>query len=240
MARFLKNGGKIGKAEQSFLLISPCVYFASKFTPPLAIPAPNYYTIIVPALGLLVPFVIRWIENRSRLKQARHLLDVIKTRDEIEKMLQQAADMNLNLLQNEEDQLNYYQKELEKEIKRNRMIDIRLYPILISVELVFFISAIFSRAVSFLENLIYAQGKQNFSFLEGIFSNPNIRIGLLVFCLVLSIFITNGLQKKVEMRFKPSLRREILIFIIFNAILAAVMLFFGLILFLLDWLIPWF
>lgn len=206
----------------------------------MAFPSPNYYSIIVPAFGLLVPFIMRWIENRSRLKQARHLLDVIKTRDEINRLLHPEETHVFSLLENEEEQLTYYEKELEKEIKRSRSIDIRLYPILISVELVFFISAIFSRAVSFLEDLIFAQGQQNFSFLEGIFSNPNIRIGLLVFCVVLAIFITNGMQKKVEMRLPPSLRRELALFVLFNGVFASVMIVFGLILFSLDWLIPWF
>lgn len=206
----------------------------------MAFPSPSYYSIIVPAFGLLVPFIMRWIENRSRLRQARHLLDVIKTRDEINRLLHPLENQTLALLENEEEQLSYYQKELEKEIKRNRSIDIRLYPILISVELVFFISAIFSRAVSFMEDLIFAQGQNNFSFLEGIFSNPNIRIGLLVFCVVLTIFITNGLQKKVEMRLPPSIRRELVMFVLFNGVLSLVMLIFGLILFSLDWLIPWF
>lgn len=207
----------------------------------MAFPTPNYYSIIVPAFGLLVPFIIRWIENRSRLTQARHLLEVIKTRDEIIQMLKRAkSDDDFSLLVYEEEQLNHYKKELEKEVKRSRTVDIRLYPILISVELVFFISAIFSRAVSVFENLIYAQGNETLPFLEGIFSNPGIRMGLLVFCVALSIFINNSLQKKIEMRFGASLRRELIMFGSFNGILAGVLCIFGLILYLLDLVIPWF
>jgi len=213
----------------------------TEFLPQIvAIPQPNYYSIIVPAFGLLVPFILRWVENRSRLKQARHLLDVIKTRDEINQLLNQAHDLKVNLLENEQDQLNFYQKELEKEIKRSRFIDIRLYPILISVELVFFISAIFSRAVSILEDLIYSQGNETLPFLEGIFSNPNIRLGLLLFCVILSIFITNSVQKKVEMKLGPSIRRELFLFLVFNGVVASIVVTFGLVLFMLDWFIPWF
>lgn len=206
----------------------------------MALPQPSYYSIIVPAFGLLVPFILRWIENRSRLKQARHLLDVIKTRDEIHQLLNQFQESRVNLLENEQEQLNFYQKELEKEIKRSNFIDIRLYPILISVELVFFISAIFSRAVTFLENLVYTQGNETLPFLEGIFSNHNIRLGLILFCIILAIFITNSFQKRIEMKMGPSIRRELVLFTVFNGVLASILVSFGLILFMLDWFIPWF
>ncbi|HPI12143.1 MAG TPA: hypothetical protein PLK63_13960, partial [Catalimonadaceae bacterium] len=153
---------------------------------------PSYLPIIVPAIGLLVPFVIRWIENKSRLRQARHLLDVIHTRDEIEKLLQDSENKGMALLENEEIQLQYYQKELEKEIRRNDVLDIRLYPILISIEMIFFVSIVFTGALQFLKDLIYAQGDATLPFLEGIFSNSTIRISLLIFCLLGSLYMTHG------------------------------------------------
>jgi len=202
--------------------------------------SPNYLPIIVPALGLLVPFIIRWIENKSRLSQAKHLLHVIHTRDEIDQLLLKARDEQLVLLENEEIQLRYYQKELEKEIKRSNTLQIRLYPILISVEMIFFLSAVFTRAVSMLANLIYAQGNQTLPFLEGIFSDPNIRIGLLVFCIVLSIYMTHGLHKRLEFKWGTSIKTEIAVFGIFNLVFAATVFLLGVILYLLDLVIPWF
>ena len=67
--------------------------------------APSYLPVLVPALGLLVPFLIRWIENRSRLRQAQHLLQVIKTRDEIEKLLAEAEKEAILLPEKEEERL---------------------------------------------------------------------------------------------------------------------------------------
>ncbi len=200
----------------------------------------NYLPIIVPALGLLVPFVIRWIENKSRLRQARHLLDVIKTRDEIENLLADAKKNQLVLLENEEVQLRFYTKELEKEIRRNDTLDIRLYPILISVEMIFFISAFFSGAVSFLEKLVYAQGNETLPFLEGIFSNSSIRIGLLIFCLMISLYVTHIFQKRLVVKHGFSVKTELKVFGIFNLVFAAILLTLGLILYLLDLVIPWF
>jgi hypothetical protein len=194
----------------------------------------------VPALGLLVPFLIRWIENKSRLKQARHLLDVIQTRDEIAKLLKDAESEGFTLLDNEESQLRYYEKELEKEIRRNDIIEIRLYPILISLEIVFFVSALFSGAISFLEKLIYAQGNQTLPFLEGIFSNSNIRISLLLICLLTSLYLTYSVQKKLILRFGYSKTTELKIFGIFNLFFLICILTLGLVLFILDWIMPWF
>ena len=67
---------------------------------------PSYLPILVPVLGLLVPFIIRWIENRSRLKQAQHLLQVIKTRDEIDKLIEDSEKEAILLPGNEEEQLH--------------------------------------------------------------------------------------------------------------------------------------
>ena len=201
---------------------------------------PSYIPILVPALGLLVPFLIRWIENKSRLKQARHLLDVIQTRDEIAKLLKDAESEGFTLLDNEESQLRYYEKELEKEIRRNDIIEIRLYPILISLEIVFFVSALFSGAISFLEKLIYAQGNQTLPFLEGIFSNSNIRISLLLICLLTSLYLTYSVQKKLILRFGYSKTTELKIFGIFNLFFLICILTLGLVLFILDWIMPWF
>lgn len=201
---------------------------------------PSYIPILVPALGLLVPFLIRWIENKSRLKQARHLLDVIQTRDEIAKLLKDAESEGFTLLDNEESQLRYYEKELEKEIRRNDIIEIRLYPVLISLEIIFFVSALFSGAISFLEKLIYAQGNQTLPFLEGIFSNSNIRISLLLICLVTSLYLTHSVQKKLILRFGYSKATELKIFGIFNLFFLSCILTLGLVLFILDWIMPWF
>ena len=201
---------------------------------------PSYIPILVPALGLLVPFLIRWIENKSRLKQARHLLDVIQTRDEIAKLLKDAESEGFTLLDNEESQLRYYEKELEKEIRRNDIIEIRLYPVLISLEIIFFVSAVFSGVISFLEKLIYAQGNQTLPFLEGIFSNSNIRISLLLICLLTSLYLTYSVQKKLILRFGYSKTTELKIFGIFNLFFLTCILTLGLVLFILDWIMPWF
>ena len=196
--------------------------------------------ILVPAIGLLVPFFIRWIENKSRLRQARHLLDVIKTKDEIAKLLSDAQNQGFALMENEESQLRFYGKELEKEIKRNDVVDIRLYPILISVEIIFFVSAIFYGAISFLEKLIYAQGNQTLPFLEGIFSNSNIRILLLMACLLASLFFTHSVQKRLLLRNGFSRKTELKIFGVFNLFFFLCIFILGLVLFLLDWVMPWF
>ena len=201
---------------------------------------PSYLPIIVPAIGLLVPFVIRWIENKSRLRQARHLLDVIHTRDEIEKLLQDSENKGMALLENEEIQLQYYQKELEKEIRRNDVLDIRLYPILISIEMIFFVSVVFTGALQFLKDLIYAQGDATLPFLEGIFSNSTIRISLLIFCLLGSLYMTHGYQKRLIIKKGTTLKSEILVFLAFNGFFASTLFSLGLILYLLDLVTPWF
>lgn len=200
----------------------------------------NYLPVIVPALGLLVPFVIRWIENKSRLRKARHLLEVISTRDEILNLLAGAEEKRIHLLENEKVQLEYFARELESEITQNHRTEIRIYPIMISLEMIFFISALFSGAVSFLQKLVYAQGNETLPFLEGIFSNPSIRLSLLIICLIISLYLTYIYQKNLLLRHGISFRTELRIFGVFNLVFAAILLALGLILYLLDLVIPWF
>lgn len=201
---------------------------------------PGYLPVLVPALGLLVPFLIRWIENRSRLRQAAHLLEVIRTRDEIARLLGEPEEENPGIPENEILRLRYYHKELEKEITRNESFGIRLYPVLVSVEMIFFVSAIFSGAIRFLERLIYAQGNETLPFLEGIFSDARVRIFLLIACLLLSLFLTHSYQKRIVMRQGISLRSELRAFGAFNLFFLGIILLTGLVLYLLDLIMPWF
>lgn len=200
----------------------------------------GYLPILVPALGLLVPFIIRWIENRSRLKQAQHLLQVIRTRDEIGKLLEESAGEIIQVQEKEEEQLRYYREELEKEIRGRDALDIRLYPILISVEIIFFVSAAFTGMLGFFQRLIYAQGNQTLPFLEGIFSNPGTRIFLLLLCLSGSLYLSHLSARRIRMRLGNNVRSELRIFFLFNLYFLSVVFLLGVVLYLLDLIIPWF
>lgn len=191
-------------------------------------------------MGLLVPFFIRWMENKSRLSQARHLLQVIQTREEISQILNNAENEDVFIPKNEEIQLRYFQKELEKELRQSNSFKVRLYPILISIELFFFITAIFYSAVTFFERLIFGQGSQSYPFLEGIFSTPNIRIAILVLSVIQSVYWAMIFHKKQELKWGASLKTEIVTFGIFNLGLICIVTFLGILLFLLDWVLPWF
>lgn len=201
---------------------------------------PSYLPIIVPALGLLVPFIIRWSETKSRLGQARHLLSVIKTREEIQDLLERLEKNHIALLENEEAQLRYFEKELEKEIRQKNKLDIRLYPILISVEIIFFTSAIFTGTLAFLQRLIYGQGLENLPFLEGIFSDYWTRISILLVCLGLSIYMAHGVWKRLVYRWGTTTRVDLVTFGVFNAFFFGMVVLIGVILSLLDFVMPWF
>ena len=201
---------------------------------------PSYLPILVPVLGLLVPFIIRWIENRSRLKQAQHLLQVIKTRDEIDKLIEDSEKEAILLPGNEEEQLRYYRRALENEIRGKENIDIRIYPILISLEIIFFASAAFSGFLGIFQKLIYAQGNETLPFLEGIFSNPGIRIALLLVCLLSALYPAYRFSQKISMRSGLSRKTEFRIFLFFNACFFGLLFMLGLVLYLLDLMLPWF
>lgn len=202
--------------------------------------APAYLPIVVPALGLLVPFIIRWSETKSRLGQARHLLGVIKTREEIQELLARLEQNHISLLENEEAQLRYFEKELEKEIRQKNKLDIRLYPILISLEIIFFTSAIFSGTLAFLQRLIYSRGQESLPFLEGIFADHWIRISILLVCLGLSIYMAHGVWKRLVYRWGTTTRADLVTFGLFNVFFFGMVLLVGVILSLLDFVMPWF
>lgn len=201
---------------------------------------PSYLPILVPALGLLVPFIIRWSETKSRLNQARHLLSVLQTREEIQQLIKRIEANHLVLLENEERQLRYFEKELEKEVKRTNKLDIRLYPILISVEIIFFTTTIFTGTISFLKNIVYSRGRESLPFLEGIFADPWIRITILLVCLGLSIYMAQGIWRRLVFRWGTNTKTDLVTFGVFNLFYFAMVTTIGLILFMLDWISPWF
>ena len=155
-------------------------------------------------------------------------------------LLNRLESNNLVLHENEESQLRYFEKELEKEIKRSNKLDIRLYPILISIEIIFFTTTIFTGTIAFLKNLVYSRGRESLPFLEGIFADPLIRIGLLVFCLLLSLYMTMGIQKHLVYKYGNKTKTELLTFGVFNIFYFGMVLLVGGILFMLDWISPWF
>jgi hypothetical protein len=201
---------------------------------------PPYLPVLVPVLGIFVPFIIRWIDNRSRLKKAQHLLQVIKTREELESLIKNPDALSVRLQENEEQMISYYCQELEKEISGKDAIEFRLYPILISLEIIFFASAAFTGMLGIFKSLIYAQGNETLPFLEGIFSNPATRIGLLMACLIGSLYFSHGFGQKIRIRQGNNLKTELMIFGIFNGIFLLTILLLGGLLFLLDLIIPWF
>lgn len=201
---------------------------------------PNQISVFIPALGILMPFVVRWLENRSRLKKARHLIEVIQTREEIDRMLRSYENDRLQLKNHEKRQLEHLKFELEKEIKQQDKSRYSWFIWLVSLELIFFVSAIFSHTVAFFERLVFEPGHKGFSFLEGIFSNLWIRLCILLLFLILSFWFSYAYRTQDSLRNQKSLMLDLWAFVIFNAAFAAVLALFGLLLFWLDWLSPWF
>lgn len=202
--------------------------------------APNQIAVFIPALGILMPFVVRWLENRSRLKQAKHLIEVIQTREEIDRLLRSYENDRLQLKGHEKRQLELLKGELDKEIKQQDKSRYSIFVWLVSLELIFFISAIFSHTIDFFERLVFEPGHKGFPFLEGIFSNAWIRLCLLLFFLLMSFWFSYSYRTQESLRHKKNFVLDLWAFLLFNAVFASLLAVFGLLLFWLDWLSPWF
>jgi ABC-type multidrug transport system fused ATPase/permease subunit len=194
-----------------------------------------------PLLGLLIPLVIRFVEKQNKLQRSRRLIDLLKTRDELKQLLAEKIE-NQSATQVVVRRVNDLIAEIEKEIfAPPRETKIKYYIVLISIEVVTFISAIYFGILVFMNKVINGKSyESNLPFLEGIFANPVARVMMLMLFVTLSIFLTMRVASHLEPRARNKYRFNFMMLLVFNVLFIAITLASSLLLYLIDFVNPWF
>lgn len=194
-----------------------------------------------PLLGLLIPLIIRFVEKQNKLQRSRRLIDLLKTRDELKQLLAEKIE-NQSATQVVVRRVNDLIAEIEKEIfAPPRETKIKYYIVLISIEVVTFISAIYFGILVFMNKVINGKSyESNLPFLEGIFANPVARVMMLMLFVTLSIFLTMRVASQLEPRARNKYRFNLMMLLVFNVLFIAITLASSLLLYLIDFVNPWF
>jgi hypothetical protein len=194
-----------------------------------------------PLLGLLIPLIIRFVEKQNKLQRSRRLIDLLKTRDELKQLLAEKIE-NQSATQVVVRRVNDLIAEIEKEIfAPPRETKIKYYIVLISIEVVTFISAIYFGILVFMNKVINGKSyESNLPFLEGVFANPVARVMMLMLFVTLSIFLTMRVASQLEPRARNKYRFNLMMLLVFNVLFIAITLASSLLLYLIDFINPWF
>ncbi len=202
---------------------------------------PTNLLTFTPLLGLLIPLIIRFIEKQNKLQRSRRLIDLLKTRDELKQLLADKVQ-DKTASQIVVKRVNDLIAEIEKEIfAPPRETKIKYYVVLISVEIVTVISGIYFGILVFMNRIIKGRSHENnLPFLEGVFENPVARVMMLVIFVTLSVFLTLRLAHQLEDRAHNKHRFNMMMLLVFNVLFIAITLVSSLLLYLLDFVNPWF
>jgi hypothetical protein len=194
-----------------------------------------------PLLGLLIPLVIRFVEKQNKLQRSRRLIDLLKTRDELKQLLAEKIQ-DKTASQVVVKRVNDLITEIEKEIfAPPRETKIKYYVVLISIEIVTVISGIYFGILVFMNRIIKGRSRENnLPFLEGIFSDPVARVLMLMIFVTLSFFLTMRVAHHLENRARNKYRFNMMMLLVFNVLFIVITLVSSLLLYLLDFVNPWF
>lgn len=194
-----------------------------------------------PLLGLLIPLIIRIIEKQNKLQRSRRLIDLLKTRDELKQLLTEKMQEN-TATQVVVKRVNDLIAEIEKEIfAPPHETKIKYYIVLISIEIVTVISGIYFGILVFMNRIIKGRSYENsLPFLEGIFANPVARVMMLMVFVTLSIFLTLRIAQQLESHARNKYRFNLMMWLVFNVLFITITLVSSLLLYLIDFVNPWF
>jgi hypothetical protein len=206
---------------------------------------PKFFSTIiglVPLLALIVTYLARFIEKQNKLQKSKHLIDLLKTRDELKNLYleKEKEGTTPHVLARIKELMIEIEKEIyakPKELKFN----LKPYFILITIEIITVIGGVYSGILVFMNTIITGKSWQNnLPFLEGIFESETMRVILIFVFVAVSFGLTIFYAEKKEEKYENKVGFNLYMLLVFNILFLALSLIVSLLLYLLDFLSPWF
>lgn len=152
----------------------------------------DLFIAILTGLAVIVPFIIMWLERRDKLKKTVYLIELIKTKDELTKLLEQMASEEKSpvLIQKLEKNLTEIDKEINTTKNRYQIAGFLVFS---SLEVLI----VFSWLAYY---IVDHPNLARLHFLEGIFGAPPGRIILILIVVVSSFLLTFRASKWISLR----------------------------------------
>lgn len=200
----------------------------------------SFIPIVVPIFGLLVPLIIRFLEQRNRLKKAKEFVELVKTRDDLLQLSYRfsSTEQDNLLLQKTETHLRELERSLYASPKRKR---VKTFVWFIVAEVIFFITGIYFGILKFLQKIMVGKSHEtNIPFFEGVFAHPVSRVILILCYLFISLIYMERLNKKIQQRYPSPLAYNIAMVVLFNVLFVACVLVGSTLLYWIDFINPYF
>lgn len=166
----------------------------------------EYVIAILSFIAALIPLFISWYDKRDKLKKTVYLIELIKTKDQLEGLIEELKTQSNTTILIQKLKMNL--EEIEGEIYASQKRNItNAFAFFISIE-IFLIFFIFSELV--IEKL---------NFLEGIFESSISQILLFFLIVMISYILTFQIFKKKWMKIENQLKKNTLSIFVFNLIL---------------------
>lgn len=200
----------------------------------------GFLPVLIPLFGIFVPFIIRLIENQSRLKQAKEFLELLKIREELFRLKDNVEETQYKIAIVKK--LNLLDKELEEELyQKQKKKRIQPFVWLITAEIVFFTSGIYFGILSFFKTIIEGKSRENHvPFFEGIFADPAMRVFLILLYLMLSIIFLEKYRLRLVKKQSGPIAFNLTMVLVFNLLFVGFVTIGSLFLVILDELNPYF
>lgn len=198
-------------------------------------------TTLVALLGLFFPYIFNWFRNRSAINRATQLIEIIKRRNELKGLYEEAnadAEFPEPMKKIIKNRIHELEKRGNKEVKQEPF---KTFLIIIAIQVILIYSLIISGESDFFNRLFRDKSYQNgLQYTEGLFGSTLSRGILFGFVLAIALLITNWIEDKLEDRIKNKINHTILMVLIYNVVIIPVAIIFHVVLDVVDNRIDWF
>ena len=198
----------------------------------------NLFSAIFAGLAVLLPFLFKRLEKKDRLSRVTYLIKLLKAREELKELLENGGlnDAPTDISSEASKVLGDVDEELATPADMDRY---GLFIAAAFVEAVLVIGAAFTELSQWYTHLFIARSSESgLYFLEGIFGYPAARIFLLVVCVILAVTGSLKAVPILSKRLQSYYALNLGLLGAFNILLVVTVLVAGLLLAVLDPVVP--
>jgi hypothetical protein len=193
---------------------------------------------LLAVVSVFVPFIINWIEKKSKLQQSIYFMELIKAKNQLIEIKEEQDRRESSPILNKklDSLLNNINDEINKNSEKH---SINYFIFFVFIEAILFLSAFFFKISSWITRILNGKSYETgIYFLEGIFKSQESRLILMAIFISISIYLTTIFSKKIFEVLKNNLLINFVLLIIFNIVFLIITTIGAIILMKLDPIIP--
>ena len=153
---------------------------------------------VLAAFSVLIPFVISWVERRSRLNRSMYLIKLLKAHDDLKEIrIEKKNEAPTAVLDKVDSLINAIDAELAGASRLKLTMEPFLF--IVAAEVALLLGVIFLGLSDQIDLIMSKESwESGVTFLEGIFKYRSTRLLLLISCIGLAVFIATLASKYIR------------------------------------------